>query len=198
MLSPSCCGWGSGFREVAWHAPDHTAHSWAEPWLKPSQCCFKTFTLSLTAVPSLCVMHGYRPQEPAEPGMQSCWHHDRQEKSWSGGVFSWVPNSAAYVGLRGDGETLIIFCESCFIIFPWNDFLSNLIKTWTSLIKVLKKVFPQQFVLPVFFLFQPIKKAVFAIWLPSVVYGTNYNAQEQFGTVIFLLMRKIWVYKGLL
>ena len=55
-----------------------------------------------------------------------------------------------------------------------------------------KKFFPKHFFCS--FPFSAHEKAVFAIWVPSVVYGTNYNAKEQFGPVQFLLMRRMWGY----
>lgn len=39
--------------------------------------------------------------------------------------------------------------------------------------------------------FSAYEKAVWAIRVPAVVYGTSNNAKERFGTAVFLLMRKM-------
>lgn len=73
-----------------------------------------------------------------------------------------------------------------YILPAYNDFLSNLIKTWTSQIGTCKKqnIFPKTF-FPAHFPFSAHEKAVFAIWVPSVVYGTKYNAEEKLAWFYF-------------
>lgn len=104
-------------------------------------------------------------------------------------------DSAVPLGLRKGGETLnYIPRVSVIVLFPRMVFLVILLKLGHMQEGPIKKVPPQTifFFLLVFFSpFSAYEKAIWAIQMPAVVYGTSYNAKEQFGTAVFLLMRKM-------
>lgn len=103
-------------------------------------------------------------------------------------------DSAVPLGSEKVERHLIIFHESGYIIVLQNGFISNLIKTWTYAIRTHKKGSPPNnffFHAYLFSHFSAYEKAVWAMRVPAVVYGTSYSAKEQFGIAVFLLMRKM-------
>lgn len=127
-------------------------------------------------------------------------HRGSPERSCSRGLFSWalVAPKLGHLSRAPErrGSSNYIPWVTFLLFFPRKIFIV-IIKTWTSQIRAPQKSFPLNiFFSAHLFLFSAHEKAVFAIWRPSVVYGTNYNATEQFGTVTFLLMRNMWGYKG--